>query len=376
MRVALVNGICARHDAISNAIVAEYECLLDKFGPNGAKFYGYALDYPDWNNKIVESSAQILADDYFLRADLVIYHFGIYYELFNALLVGNGRAKQLACYHNVTPKELLGKHHHEVIERSLKQQYNLFFADHIYCDSGFNRDCLVALGLAPQKLSVMGLPVDAQVGDRSEVVLSQKLRLLFIGRVVPSKGVLELVQALQQCLEWGQSNFELKIVGNLRFSDDKYVDEVRVALSSQPELACNVELVGEVDEPTKKMLLSWADVFVLPTHHEGFCVPIVEALAAGCYIIAYNNTNVPNVTGELGTLVNTGDISALAVAISEMCDEWRKSFSIGKAPVFSSGAKSWSRAEFITAAKAWAKQFSPFEHRRKFLKVVEEFSRN
>ena len=48
VRVALINGICAKHDAISNAVVAEYGYLQDKFGPEGVKFYGYALDYTNW----------------------------------------------------------------------------------------------------------------------------------------------------------------------------------------------------------------------------------------------------------------------------------------------------------------------------------------
>ena len=47
-----------------------------------------------------------------------------------------------------------------------------------------------------------------------------------------------------------------------------------------------------------------AGVFVLPTRHEGFCVPIVEALAAGCKVIACDNSNTPAVTGGLASLVS------------------------------------------------------------------------
>lgn len=370
MRVALINGICAKHDAISNAVVAEYGYLQDKFGPEGVKFYGYALDYTNWNHKIVKSSAEILSDEYFLQADLVIFHFGIYYELFNTLLTGNGRAKQLVCFHNVTPKALLGAYHHEIIDNSLKQQHNLFFADHTYCDSIFNKDCLSAIGLPLDKLSVMGLPVE--VPDNYNLKLNSDgcVRLLFIGRIVPSKGVLELLTALQLCIRSGVLNFELKIVGNFRFSDEFYVEDVRTVLRIDPELANRVELVGEVDDSVKYGMLMRADAFVLPTHHEGFCVPIVEALAAGCFVISYNNSNVPNVTGAFGILIATGDINALSETISELCRDWDKCEREGIEPILRSGKHLWPRSEFINEAKKWAKQFSQSSHKERFLDLI------
>jgi len=360
VRVALINGICTKHDAISNAVVAEYSYLQEKFGPEGVKFYGYSLDYPDWNHKIVENSAQILGDEYFLNADLVIYHFGIFYELFNVVLLGNGKAKQLACYHNVTPKSLVGTRHHAVIDKSVMQQCNLYFADHVYCDSPFNRDCLIEIGIPLAKLSVMGLPVELAGKQKLAALGSGILQLLFIGRIVPSKGVLELLAALRQCVGRGHLNFALKIVGNLRFSDDTYIREVD-------------EFLGEVDDVEKQDILAQADALVLPTHHEGFCVPIVEAMAAGCYVISYDNSNVSNVMGGLGTLIETGDVSALGNAISALCAEWERSARAGSEPVFEINQRSCTRPEFIASARDWVKQFSPLQHKAKFLSLVERF---
>lgn len=373
MRVALVNGMCTKHDAISNAVVAEYSYLHEKFGSDGVKFYGYSLDYTGWNHKIVQSSAQIFGDDYFLSADLVIYHFGIFYELFNVVLLGNGKAKQLACYHNVTPKKLLGARHHAVIDKSMVQQCNLHFADHVYCDSPFNRDCLLDIGIPAAKLSVMGLPVELAGKQKLAPLDSGTLQLLFIGRIVPSKGVLELLAALRQCVSRGSINFALKIVGNLRFSDEAYIREVHEFLDMNTDLAKHVEFMGEVDDVTKQGILALADALVLPTHHEGFCVPIVEAMAAGCYVISYNNSNVSHVMGGLGTLINTGDVSALSDAISVLCAEWRRSAQAGREPVFENNLRSWSRPEFIANAHNWAEQFSPSRHKSRFLSLVERF---
>jgi len=374
VKVALINGICTRHDAISNAVVAEYAHLEEKFGLDGVKFYGYGLDYPGWNNKIVQNSAQIFGDEYFLSADLVIYHFGIFYDLFNTLLIGNGRARQLVCYHNVTPKEFLGLHHHEVIDKSIMQQCNMHFADHVYCVSAFNRDCLVDIGIPKANISVIGLPVEiTKMRKVANCVSSSILQLLFIGRVVPSKGVLDLLAALQQCLSAGCANFALQIVGNLRFSDEAYIRDVRDFLDAHPDLAERVEFLGEVDDVAKHAALALADALVLPTYHEGFCVPVVEAMAAGCYVISYNNSNMSNILGAFGTLVNTGDVAALGDAISKLCAEWQRSSQTGSEPIFTNKFRSWFRSEFVASAHDWVEQFSPLQHKQRFTSLVEQY---
>ncbi|WP_440967189.1 glycosyltransferase [Massilia sp. GER05] len=65
-----------------------------------------------------------------------------------------------------------------------------------------------------------------------------------------------------------------------------------------------VRLHGDAPEDAKERILRDADVFVPPARHAGFCVPIVEALAAGCKVIAYDNSNTPAVTGGLASLVS------------------------------------------------------------------------
>jgi glycosyltransferase involved in cell wall biosynthesis len=203
---------------------------------------------------------------------------------------------------------------------------------------------------------------------RSEIV-----NLLFIGRIVESKGAQDLLLALAKCMDAGRRNFSLKIVGNLSFSDHKYIDELRSILKSNGELAKRVQLVGEVDDQEKWQSLRNADVFVLPTYHEGFCVPVVEALAAGCFVVSYNNSNVPNVTGDLGILVATGDIQALANAVTELCDEWTKGFHDDRELVIRSRTRTWTRSQFYRHAGIWAEQYSLVNRRSRYLDLIKRF---
>ena len=61
-----------------------------------------------------------------------------------------------------------------------------------------------------------------------------------------------------------------------------------------------------------------ADVFVMPSHHEGYCVPVIEAMSSGCYVIGSDAGNVPNIMGGLGTVFPAGDADELARAICDV----------------------------------------------------------
>ena len=60
-----------------------------------------------------------------------------------------------------------------------------------------------------------------------------------------------------------------------------------------------------IDDTELGQLYLSADLFVLPSYHEGYCVPVVEALFAGCPV-TYDAGNLPFASGGLGALVPTG----------------------------------------------------------------------
>src|SRR5262249_16072887 len=112
----------------------------------------------------------------------------------------------------------------------------------------------------------------------------------------------------------------LDLVGNLNFSDESVVAEIRSrtqVMRQRFTARLEVNIHGSAPESEKQRILSEADMFVLPTYHEGFCVPILEALGRGCCVITYDNSNTPAISGGLTKLVPTGDIGCLADAMSE-----------------------------------------------------------
>jgi glycosyltransferase involved in cell wall biosynthesis len=75
---------------------------------------------------------------------------------------------------------------------------------------------------------------------------------------------------------------------------------------------------GYVDEATKRELYRQALVFVLPSHAEGFGLPVVEAMASGVPVIVANRGALPEVVGTAGRLVDPDSDEALAAALEEL----------------------------------------------------------
>jgi glycosyltransferase involved in cell wall biosynthesis len=83
-------------------------------------------------------------------------------------------------------------------------------------------------------------------------------------------------------------------------------------------LAGAVRFAGHASDATVAEAYGSADVLVVTSEHEGFCVPVVEAMAAGLPVVAFERGAVPEVLGGAGVLVRDKDPFALADAIDDL----------------------------------------------------------
>jgi glycosyltransferase involved in cell wall biosynthesis len=140
-----------------------------------------------------------------------------------------------------------------------------------------------------------GLPVDAFV-------------LVTVGRIVPRKATVRLVQAVQAS---GVKNAHLLIVG-----DGPDAPAVRAA-AAEAGIADRVHLLGQVSEERKFQALSAADVFVSTSQHEGFGLVFLEAMAYGLPIICFDHGGQTDflVDGKTGCLLPLNDLDRFAQSI-------------------------------------------------------------
>jgi glycosyltransferase involved in cell wall biosynthesis len=96
-------------------------------------------------------------------------------------------------------------------------------------------------------------------------------------------------------------------------------NEGRNAITNSPYNK-DIHLVGFVTDEQKLGLYQKARAFVFCSMFEGFGLPIVEAMQAGCPVISYNNSSIPEVSGDAAILVETGDYCAVAKNVTKLKD--------------------------------------------------------
>ena len=217
-------------------------------------------------------------------------------------------------------------------------------ADAIVCCSGYyangirvawpefaSRVHVVYNGAAPEELT--------EIGERSPR-LEESRRILFVGRVVPDKGLHILIEAFNGLVE-ELPHVELAIVGPIptlaraslaihtskeamvrelaKFGGARFDGYIRSRLT--PAAAKRVTITGEV--PRKELLRHYrdSDLLVLPSIlPEGFGVPIIEAACWGLPTVATRRGGIPEVIvdGETGRLVEAGDPTGLRAALAHL----------------------------------------------------------
>jgi glycosyltransferase involved in cell wall biosynthesis len=82
----------------------------------------------------------------------------------------------------------------------------------------------------------------------------------------------------------------------------------------------NVRFHGEIDAPSLAAHYARATAFVCASEHEGFCVPLVEAMAFGVPVVALGTTAVPETVGEAGIVWDERDPRRFAVTLKRLID--------------------------------------------------------
>jgi glycosyltransferase involved in cell wall biosynthesis len=323
MKVAIVSGVCTPFDAVSDALRQNALSLMSR--GDEVTVFSYRCDYDDLPHVDLGDPVAVAEHPDFRDADVHIFHFAIYYSLFGAVLLTPRRSKTIVIYHNLTPKKLLPSWKHEEVDRSFKQLSLFSFVDHVLCVSAFNLATLRDHGVVtPASVQNLGIELPLSLTSSKPSFRDGTLRIMFIGRFVRSKGPQDLLAALKMAVpKMTQESIEVTLVGNPAFSDPNLLPVLRREIEGleAESRRISVQIVGDADDTKKFQLLQAADLFVLPTYHEGFCVPIVEAMAYGCRVLSYENSNLPAITGGLGQLVTTGDVAALSQGLVDEAAE-------------------------------------------------------
>lgn len=136
--------------------------------------------------------------------------------------------------------------------------------------------------------------------------------ILAVGATIPKKNIVGVVQALAMLKANGLPH-RLIHVGPRDWGYDAIVRRI-AALG----LHDDVEFKGRVSTDELIQYYARADVFVFPSFHEGFGMPILEAMACGCPVVTSNCYAMPEVAGDAALLVDPHDSEQIADAIERL----------------------------------------------------------
>jgi glycosyltransferase involved in cell wall biosynthesis len=257
----------------------------------------------------------------FLRgADLVVAEFGQYYGLLGLLpLLAGGKPRVLLDYHGITPPGLWGAHNSEALVKGLEHRGLAWAADATLCHSSYTRDELNRLtGLPDERLPRLGLPVDRGLFQpgvpaqdlRRQLGLGDARVLLFVGRLAPNKRPALLVEVLPLLADVAP-DVHAVIVGD---AGDLYQAEAQRCWDQSRRLgvADRLHLVGPRTAAELRDFYRLADILVVPSLWESFCLPVVEAMACGLPVVAARCTALPETVGSAGLTFAPDDPGDLA----------------------------------------------------------------
>jgi glycosyltransferase involved in cell wall biosynthesis len=199
------------------------------------------------------------------------------------------------------------------------------YADLCITDSPFNKQDLVEqVGYDADRIHVLPLavPMDQFTPGDRDPQLVQRLHLegqrilLFVGRMAGNKRIDLLVQALAW-VKRQEPTAKLLLVGD-DSSSPAYRQVVAAAKSQANQLGIAEDVIwtGPVDDILPYLRL--ADVYVTASLHEGFGVPLIEAMACGVPVVASRAGAMPWVLDEAGLLFEPGNADELAEQVLQV----------------------------------------------------------
>lgn len=258
------------------------------------------------------------------RGDLTIFHYALPSPMTEAFArLPYGRVLQ---YHNVTPAHFFAPYHAGVFRLALLGRQELTTlagrTDVALGDSEYNRAELDDLGF--DRTGVFPIAIDvaritaAPRRPALEATLSDgPLNFLFVGRIVPNKKIEDHIKLAEVYKRYVDVNYRFVFVGRTD-GIPRYYDTIRALIAQYQMPSDRFVFTGAVPDEDLAAYYRTARVYVSLSEHEGFCVPLLEAMAADVPVLAYASTAVPDTLGGAGVQFAPKDLEVAAELLGDL----------------------------------------------------------
>lgn len=318
-RVAILTPSLATADAVSNDVLGMFDVLTRNGNEVRLFCESHSLSHPALSDltrigKFLKSST-----------DILIYHHSRGWDP-GVRLIRAMRCHRVIRYHNVTPAEFFigfNRTDEDLCERGRKEMVELAAAqcDLYLSNSSFSMQELIAAGADSSRSLVVppfhhidrlsGITADQEILRRYSAA---NANILTVGRVVPHKNVHHLIEVFAHYYYDYNNKSRLIVVGKGGEGLSSYSNLLHRAVQKLG-LANAVVFTGAVSDEQLKAYYLVAGTFVTVSEHEGFCVPLVEAMSMKLPITAYASTAIPETLGDAGIVWTERDPTLIAESI-------------------------------------------------------------
>ena len=267
--------------------------------------------------------------------DLLIYHMSVGDDV--SRIVEQQSCRKVMVFHNITPPSFFEPYSREyttACERGYAELERLRFQfDFVICDSDFNRRELERLGYdCPMAVCPVLIPMEDYAGEADEYTLQKygdgRTNILFVGRLAPNKRQEDVIAAFAAYREKYDPDARLILAG----ADSIKPYTLRLREYARALQLPHVKLTGLVSFPVLLALYRRSSALLCMSGHEGFCVPLVEAMHFDLPIVARDTSAVGETLGGSGVLLPDNDPEAAADALHRILshEEYREALLAGQ----------------------------------------------
>jgi glycosyltransferase involved in cell wall biosynthesis len=257
--------------------------------------------------------------------DLTIFHFALVSPMTAEFAkLPAGRVLQ---YHNVTPAHFFAGYDPAIFRLAKLGREDLQslvgHTDIALGDSEYNRRELESLGFTNTGVFPIAVDTrritDAPRRPALEDVLNEEgwTNFLFVGRIVPNKKIEDHIKLAEHYKRYVDEQYRFVFVGKTD-ATPRYYAAIRALLDRYRMPQGRFIFTGPVPDEDLAAYYRTASVYISLSEHEGFCVPLLEAMAADVPVLAYASTAVPDTLGGAGVQFSPKDLEYAAELLGEL----------------------------------------------------------
>lgn len=257
--------------------------------------------------------------------DIILYHMSTGSKLNYTL--ENYSCRKMMVYHNITPPHFFDGYNAPAASNA---QYGLDGLEHLadkidYCmaDSAFNKEDLIRAGFkCPIDVRPILIPFEDYAKKPDSGIIRKYsdgwTNIIFVGRIAPNKKQQDVISAFCYYKKHINPKSRLIFVGSYNGMETYYNRLQRYVRALELD---DVIFTGHIKFPEILAYYHVADVFLCMSEHEGFCVPLVEAMYFNVPVIAYNSCAIPWTLGGSGLLTDSKDPAEIALLIDRLVND-------------------------------------------------------